>query len=84
MEGDSYKGPKDVLAALRLDQIGVMNEVDGCEGYVIHLCFWAKFEPEHGIGVLTDGHKVLGTGYMMEATPYGYRFPKATNGKVRK
>lgn len=33
------------------------------------LSFEAVFEAEHGIGILTDGQRVLGTGYQMDVSP---------------
>ncbi len=30
----------------------------------------AIFEPEHGIGLLTDGNRILGTGYQMDVSPF--------------
>ena len=30
----------------------------------------ATFDPEHGIGLLTDGHQILGTGYQMDVSPF--------------
>ena len=33
--------------------------------------FRAAFEDEHGVGVLTDGKKVLGLGYSADVTPFG-------------
>ncbi len=32
--------------------------------------FSAKFEQEHGVGALTDGHSILGLGYAEEAAPF--------------
>lgn len=34
------------------------------------ICFEALFEVEHGIGILTYGTKILGTGYEMDVSPY--------------
>ena len=32
--------------------------------------FEAEFDIEHGLGVLTDGNRILGTGYQTSVTPY--------------
>lgn len=34
------------------------------------ICFEALFEVEHGIGILTDGTRILGTGYEMDVSPF--------------
>ena len=34
------------------------------------ICLEAPFEIEHGIGLLTDGEKILGTGYSMDVSPF--------------
>ena len=34
------------------------------------ICFEALFEIEHGIGILTDGTRILGTGYEMDVSPF--------------
>ncbi len=34
------------------------------------ICFEAAFDEEHGVGILTDGTRVFGTGYQLDVTPY--------------
>jgi hypothetical protein len=34
------------------------------------ICFEALFEVEHGVGILTDGTRILGTGYEMDVAPF--------------
>ena len=34
------------------------------------ICLSAAFDDEHGVGVLTDGTRVLGIGYQSDVTPY--------------
>ncbi|MBN2024833.1 MAG: hypothetical protein JW809_18785 [Pirellulales bacterium] len=34
------------------------------------LCFGARFEIEHGVGILTDGTRILGTGFMTDVQPF--------------
>jgi hypothetical protein len=77
-------GPKDILAALSLESVLIQNEMDGYDDFIIHLWLHSGFEVEHGIGVLTDGYDILGTGYMMEVTPYGYTYSARPKRKVRK
>jgi hypothetical protein len=77
-------GPKDILAALNLESVLIRNDVDGYNDFVIHLWLHSGFEVEHGVGILTDGHKIIGTGYMMDVMPYRYTYSTTTKGKVWK
>jgi uncharacterized protein DUF6985 len=63
-------GPDDLLAVMQLSQILVWKRVDDYEKPVVELSFLAAFEPEHGVGVLTDGETILGTGYMVDVVPF--------------
>ena len=65
---------EDELRWMRLQCMYVRNDVDGWSGWVAHLCFWAEFEEEHDVGVLTDGQKVVGTGYLTDVVPYGFEY----------
>jgi hypothetical protein len=38
---------------------------------IAELTFSAGFEPEHGVGILTDGNTILGTSYASDVLPYG-------------
>ena len=67
-EGDPPAGPADVPGLLRLNAI-VVRESGGRP--VAELAFWPAFEEEHGVGVLTDGERVLGLGYSGDAKPFG-------------
>ena len=60
----------DLLGLMALSSIVVRRKVDGYDKPVVELSFAAAFEEEHGVGVLTDGKKVLGTGYSTDVTPY--------------
>jgi hypothetical protein len=84
LEDCPLSGPKDILASLNLESVLIQNVMDGYDGFIIHLWMHSGFEVEHGIGVLTDGHNILGTGYMMEVAPYGYTYSKKPKRKVRK
>jgi hypothetical protein len=64
------EGPADLKRLLRLTDVAIAPFIDGSDEPVAQLCFVAAFEPEHGVGVLTDGQAILGTGYMMEVQPY--------------
>jgi hypothetical protein len=64
------RSAKDLMKVMRLSQISVRKEYDGDGTPVIELCFSAAFEEEHGVGVLTDGRTVLGTGYHLDVSPF--------------
>jgi hypothetical protein len=64
------QGPDDLLNLMRLFQITIRKGADGYDKPVAELCFWAPFEEEHNVGVLTDGEKVLGAGYHIDVRPF--------------
>jgi hypothetical protein len=64
------QGPDDLLKIMQLFRIRVRKGADGHGKPVVELCFWAAFEEEHNVGVLTDGEKVLGTGYHIDVSPF--------------
>jgi hypothetical protein len=65
-------GPDALYFWLRLSGIGVRWVRRGSEDRrpVVELSFDAPFEEEHGVGVLTDGSAILGTGYSGDASPF--------------
>jgi hypothetical protein len=63
--------PEDLYSAMGFSRVAIRKEADGDESPVAELIFNAVFEQEHGVGVLTDGKEVLGTGYIDEASPFG-------------
>ncbi len=50
--------------------IWIRKEVDYYKKPCGVLLFDAAFDPEHGLGVLTDGVKIIGTGYQMSVGPF--------------
>ena len=70
------------LKNLKLDHPEALANLLGSPGIMIQksgygydyplatLTFNALFEIEHGIGILTDGKSIIGTGYMMDASPF--------------
>ncbi len=60
-----------VPAWLCLNGIRVDRDWEASGSYIAHLLFHAAFDEEHGLGVLTDGEKVLGIGYQGDASPFG-------------
>jgi hypothetical protein len=62
--------PDDLNALLGDPEIWIYPSVYGYEKPCAILCFEALFEEEHGVGVLTDGTKILGTGYSTDVGPF--------------
>ena len=58
--------PDDILGALRLSEIHILTQLDDHPNPVAVLTFDAAFEEEHGLCVVTDGKKVLGSSYGAE------------------
>jgi hypothetical protein len=63
-------GPDGLLPLLRPIEIAVKERIERYPKPVAEINFWAAFEEEHGVGVLTDGRVVLGTGYSTDAEPF--------------
>ena len=61
----------DLLNFLHLSCVRVRKWAEGHDAPVVELCFHAAFELEHNVGVLTDGHTILGIGHSGEVTPFG-------------
>jgi hypothetical protein len=63
-------GPESLQRWMRLSRVWVRKEMEGRAGLLVELSFHAAFEPEHGVGVLTDGDSIVGTGYDYDVTPF--------------
>ncbi len=61
---------KDLLKYLSVSRVTVRKKVDGAKGLVVEVSFHAGFEDEHGVGVLTDGERVIGIGYTSDVTAF--------------
>ena len=70
---DALQSADDVYKVLRLFEIRVRQRGTADGKPLVELCFWAAFEPEHNVGVLTDGARVLGTGYQGDASLFEAR-----------
>jgi hypothetical protein len=64
-------GPTDLRSLLGRPRIIVQQRGYKYDYPCAIVEFEALFEPEHGVGLLTDGRSILGTGYQMEVSPYG-------------
>jgi len=62
--------PEDLENLLGSPSICIKPSHYGYDEPCALLWFSALFEPEHGVGVLTDGIKVSGTGYQMSVRPF--------------
>src|SRR3954464_3212353 len=63
-------GPDALRHWMRLSRIWVRKKVERWNGPLVELSFTAAFEPEHGVGILTDGDAIVGTGYDYDVTPF--------------
>jgi hypothetical protein len=63
---------EDLLGLMQLSGVVVRRDVDGHDGPLAELRFHAAFEEEHGVGVLTDGTTIVGTGYSCDVLPFGW------------
>lgn len=66
----SLDTPEDIFSLLQVDAIVIYESVYDYDGPLAEVRFHAPFEEEHGIGVLTDGTSIVGTGYAVSVTPF--------------
>lgn len=60
----------DLLRLLEADAVIIRKPREHGQ-LLAEICFHAAFEPEHGVGILTDGEAILGTGYILDVEPFG-------------
>jgi len=63
-------GPDDLLTAMRFGGVWVRESLYEYKGAIAQLGFSALFEEEHGVGILTDGSRILGSAYAIDVSPY--------------
>ena len=63
-------GPNDLDELLGSPSIRIRDRTYGYDHPCAILGFEALFELEHGIGILTDGHQIFGTGYYTDVSPF--------------
>jgi len=75
----------DILALMQLYRIAVRRKDSyNYDRTMVELSFHAAFEGEHGVGILTDGTKILGSGYSSDVQPYKPpRKRTTTKGKTK-
>jgi hypothetical protein len=72
--------PEDLLPLMQPSGILVREMPPGYDRRMVELTFHAAFEEEHGVSVLTDGEAVLGIGYNLDVTPFGFKPPPTPFG----
>ncbi len=65
------KEPDDLLSLLSSPSILVMEAGYGYDDACSILGFESPIDVEHGIGLLTDGTKIVGLGYRSDPSPFG-------------
>lgn len=76
-----FSEPDDLDALIGCPSILVQESIYLYEKPVATIKFEAAFDEEHGLGVLTDGNRVLGIGYQMDAGPF---FKEQVKGKKKR
>ncbi len=61
---------KELLKYLSVSGVTVRKNVSGMNGLIVEVGFHAGFEEEHGVGVLTDGQRIVGIGYSHDVKPF--------------
>lgn len=61
---------EDLLLYLGAPSIYIQSSTYGYDQPCATIMFESTFEPEHGIGMLTDGNRILGIGYQMDVSPF--------------
>lgn len=65
-DGWTLDGPEDLKSLMGLQVIIVRQPAHSGAGRLVELGFDAAFEMEHGVGILTDRNRILGTGYQVD------------------
>ena len=63
-------GRDDLMRVLEPTDLFVRDDEHGDDAWTAGVGFACAFEEEHGLDVLTDGRRVLGTGYSLDAAKY--------------
>ena len=70
LEDKELKNENDIYSLMNLSKIWLREEFSTFNQPIIELAFNASFEVEHGVGILTDANTIIGTGYIVSASPY--------------
>jgi hypothetical protein len=73
------KAPADLEHFLGRPAIDIRESVYGFDKPCAIISFSALFEPEHGVGILTDGVRILGLGDCVDVTPFGCHSVRVTS-----
>jgi hypothetical protein len=66
----SPTGPSDLVPVMGFMGLAIRESLHEYNMPIAELTFSAVFEEEHGVGVLTDGDTILGTGYASDVLTY--------------
>ena len=61
--GQILTGPENVAPLMRFQGVAICNQCNGLKEPIGVLSFAAAFEEEHGVAILTDGNRILGSCY---------------------
>ena len=61
--------PQEICAVLQPGGMRILTNLEELP-VVAEIDFHARFEEEHGVGILTDGSTVLGIGYALDVMPF--------------
>ncbi|SMP80088.1 hypothetical protein SAMN06265222_1441 [Neorhodopirellula lusitana] len=62
--------PDDFDLLLATPEISIRKSVPYYDNPIAEIGFYAVYDAEHGVGVLTDGNRVLGIGYEYSVMPF--------------
>lgn len=62
--------PDSLTQLLGSPRIVIQESGYGYDKPLATICFEALFEIEHGLGILTNGNRIVGTGYQMDPSPF--------------
>lgn len=62
--------PEDLKRILEPKNLTIRRDFAAPKPWIAELNFYSGFDVEHGVGVLTDGHEVLGIGYSSDANRF--------------
>lgn len=74
--GKPPAGVKDLYKLMKFGAVRV-EKTGRSKPYTAELNFHARFEEEHGVGILTDGDAIIGIGYSNDVSPFKTRRPRA-------
>ena len=65
-----FEKPEDLYQLIGSPRVWIQESIWLYEKPLAMINFDAAFDVEHGLGVLTNGNRVIGTGYQVSVSPY--------------